>query len=78
MLRTKSKDPAAHAVRAPLSRTALHLKESANIQQVLVLQENALVSVLLPRTRPQVALSAPVVLAQLVSYLPSFAMTLCL
>ena len=53
----------------------MDIKEPANTQQVLVLQENALVIVLRPRTQPQVVRSAPVVLALLVSCLPSLPLT---
>jgi hypothetical protein len=44
------------------------------MEQVLALQENALVTVLPLRTRPQAARFAPVVLALLVSYLPFLTM----
>ena len=50
--RTKSRDLAAHAVRLPLYNATLRFKEYANMQQVLVLQENALVTVLPLRTLP--------------------------
>jgi hypothetical protein len=46
------------------------------MQQVLVLQENALVSVLQLRTQHQAARFAPVVLARPVSYLPFLALVI--
>ena len=63
----QSRDHAARAVRAPLYHAKLTVNGLANMQQVLVQQENALANVLQPRTQLQAALSAPVVPARLVS-----------
>lgn len=63
----QSRDHAARAVRAPLYYAKLIVNGLANMQQVPVQQENALVSVLRPRTQHQAAHFAPVVPARLVS-----------
>jgi hypothetical protein len=54
----------------------LNLNEYADMQQVPVLQENALVSVLPLKMQLQAALSALVVLVLLVSLLRSFALVI--
>ncbi len=69
--RTQSRDHAAHAVRAPVNYANFNVNGLANMQQVLVQQENALVNVLQLRMQLQAARFAHVVPALLVScYFP--------